>query len=287
MCRRPRPHRTEAGTAPGTASTKCEPQRDTFVNALDILDRFRCASCKEVTPPPIPQCKMGHLICVECRNNLSVCPKCQCPLSAQGNTAMEGVSEVIPFPCKYNRFGCGEYYLLRDKERHEQVCKCQPFVCPFCERKIPGNSVALLDHIRQSHPEKTILDSILESPINIPQLRELRRQQQPFTESVLLRAHDKIFIFSTYYDPQRCLWSFMIHIYEGMHISMNPKADNSYKYRLEFSRETKKLVYDGVAIPWSIPIEEVAEQNKCLCLNDDFFINGFYGGTVKVQMMKR
>ncbi|CAG0890403.1 unnamed protein product [Cyprideis torosa] len=275
-------NRTEAGV-----SGKCEPSRDTYVNALDILERFRCTSCKEITPPPIPQCKMGHLICVDCRNNLNSCPKCQCPISAQRNIAMEAVSEVIPFPCKYNKFGCGEYYLLRDKNRHEEVCKCQPFTCPFCERKIPGNSVALLEHIRQSHPDKTILESTLESPINIPQLRELRRQQEPFTESVMLRSQDKLFVFSTYYDPPRCLWSFMIHIFEGMHISMNPAAENSYKYRLEFSRETKKLVYDGVAIPWSIPIETVAQQNKCLSLNDDFFINGFYGGTVKVQMIKR
>jgi E3 ubiquitin-protein ligase SIAH1 len=70
-----------------------------------ILKHLRCVGCSKRMAPPLPQCKRGHLICLDCGRQVSLCPLCNAALSGERNFALEMVAEVVPYPCSYQSTG--------------------------------------------------------------------------------------------------------------------------------------------------------------------------------------
>ena len=77
-----------------------------------LLKQLECPVCLETIPPPIHQCKSGHLLCGECRERLPVpkrCPECRADLSDIRCLALEQLAEsILQLPCPFAQHGCDE-----------------------------------------------------------------------------------------------------------------------------------------------------------------------------------
>lgn len=68
-----------------------------------LIRLFVCPVCHEYMKPPIPQCKKGHVLCVDCRPKVKgVCPLCKQKVGNQTNIMMEQMCDLIRFPCGYS-----------------------------------------------------------------------------------------------------------------------------------------------------------------------------------------
>ncbi|CAG0922135.1 unnamed protein product [Notodromas monacha] len=177
-------------------SSRCKPSVPT-VDSQSILDHFKCSSCKLIMLPPLPQCKRGHLVCLDCRHKSGACPACQGPLSGERNMAMELVAESVAFPCKYP--GCGEFVQLGCKKKHEDGCSFQPLVCPVCCVGVTGLSHGLFEHMDECHPKRLRMKNPFRICLQMQTLRELTRKNRDFRDSIALQVDLKAFIFTSHY----------------------------------------------------------------------------------------
>ena len=95
----------------------------------DISEELQCPVCllipREV---PIPACPAGHIVCKECRVNVTTCPTCRRPMSGDGtNTLANKMIERVPHPCKY---GCQVKNYLKEIKEHEKRCTERSVKCP-------------------------------------------------------------------------------------------------------------------------------------------------------------
>ncbi|XP_026729422.1 uncharacterized protein LOC113495044 isoform X2 [Trichoplusia ni] len=92
-----------------------------------LLRLLECPVCLEWMEPPISQCRRGHLVCSRCRARLASCPVCRTTFSSVRNRAMEGVAEMLRYPCRH---GCGREVRLRRRGPHEASCAARRYHCP-------------------------------------------------------------------------------------------------------------------------------------------------------------
>ena len=96
-----------------------------------ISEELQCPVCllipREV---PIPACPVGHIICKNCRVNMTTCPTCRRPMLEDGtNTLANRMIEIVPHPCKYSN--CQVKNHLKEIEDHEERCQERTVKCPF------------------------------------------------------------------------------------------------------------------------------------------------------------
>lgn len=102
-------------------------------DSVDSL--FECPVCSDTVLPPILQCRNGHLLCSNCRKNVTSCPVCRSPLGDIRNLSLEKLSEKVRFPCKFKVMGCPLRLSAADKLRHQENCDFRPFRCPYPSRQ--------------------------------------------------------------------------------------------------------------------------------------------------------
>ncbi|XP_045765041.1 uncharacterized protein LOC123867170 isoform X2 [Maniola jurtina] len=115
-----------------------------------LLQLLECPVCLEWMEPPMSQCRRGHLVCVRCRARLSACPVCRTTFSSVRNRAMEGVAEMLRYPCRH---GCGRETQLRQRGSHEANCASRRYRCPTaaCAKREPLPLGALVHHFQTAH----------------------------------------------------------------------------------------------------------------------------------------
>ncbi|XP_060800891.1 uncharacterized protein LOC106133809 isoform X2 [Amyelois transitella] len=115
-----------------------------------LLRLLECPVCLEWMEPPIAQCRRGHLVCTGCRARLAACPVCRTTFSSVRNRAMEGVSELLRYPCRH---GCGREMRLRKRGPHEASCPARRFACPAaaCQHRAPLLHTDLTHHFQSKH----------------------------------------------------------------------------------------------------------------------------------------
>uniref|UniRef100_A0A1B6KLA8 RING-type domain-containing protein n=2 Tax=Graphocephala atropunctata TaxID=36148 RepID=A0A1B6KLA8_9HEMI len=119
-----------------------------------ILDIARCAICLETVRPEIVQCVKGHLLCGECRQDLSDCPTCRQAFSSTiPSLVLCQMLDALPKRCKYME--CGEYQDVADD--HERWCGFQPTWCKILCCNWTGQGREILSHIQQHHPSVILL----------------------------------------------------------------------------------------------------------------------------------
>ncbi|XP_022815880.1 uncharacterized protein LOC111349136 isoform X1 [Spodoptera litura] len=115
-----------------------------------LLRLLECPVCLEWMEPPMSQCRRGHLVCGRCRARLASCPVCRTAFSSVRNRAMEGVADMLRYPCRH---GCGREVRLRRRAPHEASCGARRYHCPAppCARHPPLPHHDLAHHFQCKH----------------------------------------------------------------------------------------------------------------------------------------
>ncbi|XP_028036399.1 uncharacterized protein LOC114247601 [Bombyx mandarina] len=197
-----------------------------------LLRLLECPVCLEWMEPPIAQCRRGHLVCVRCRSRLNACPVCRTVFSSVRNRAMEGVAEMLRYPCRH---GCGREVRLRRRAPHEASCAARRYHCPApaC-RDAPALPHAHLAHHFQSK--------------HMSMLKMGRKHQ--FSIKVNVEQHEDCVImaldqlFHLKVDVDIRTWGIIIYV---AFIGPKSKASNyTYEVVVNGQHNSRKLVYTRV-----------------------------------------
>lgn len=101
------------------------------VDNTSVLSLLECPVCLDHITPPIKQCVKGHLVCNDCFPRLHHCPTCRSAMCDERNLAIEQVSRLLRYPCRYHPMGCREAFALAGKAAHERDCAFLQLKCPF------------------------------------------------------------------------------------------------------------------------------------------------------------
>lgn len=122
------------------------------VDNESVLTLMECPVCLDHITPPIKQCLKGHLVCSDCFPRLNHCPTCRGNMSEERNLAMEQVSYLLQYPCRYHPMGCKEAFSLAKKSAHEKDCPYLQLKCPFHGQCAFNGSLAeVVPHLKSEH----------------------------------------------------------------------------------------------------------------------------------------
>ncbi|XP_037416913.1 putative E3 ubiquitin-protein ligase SINA-like 9 [Triticum dicoccoides] len=128
----------------------------TVVDVTVDADALNCGVCCLPLKSPIFQCKVGHVICSPCRDNLAAegrCHVCQDPISGgyQRSYDMEKLVESIRVPCSNAAYGCSARPTYSQQHEHVRSCQHLPCHCPADTCGFVGSTSVLLDHFAVVH----------------------------------------------------------------------------------------------------------------------------------------
>lgn len=122
------------------------------VDTNDLLTLLECPVCLDHITPPVKQCVKGHLVCADCFPRLAHCPTCRSAMSTERNLAMEQVSRLLNFPCRYHPMGCKISAPLSKKAEHERNCDFLQLKCPFHGQcSFSGSLNMVVPHLKGEH----------------------------------------------------------------------------------------------------------------------------------------
>ncbi|XP_024156455.1 E3 ubiquitin-protein ligase SINAT2 isoform X2 [Rosa chinensis] len=120
----------------------------------NVHDLLECPVCMNLMCPPIHQCPNGHTLCSSCKTRVqNCCPTCRNELGNIRCLALEKVAESLDLPCRYQIYGCPDIFPYYSKLKHEKVCKCRPYNCPYAgaECSVTGDILFLMMHLKNDH----------------------------------------------------------------------------------------------------------------------------------------
>jgi len=122
------------------------------VATKEVLGLLECPVCLDHITPPVKQCVKGHLVCIDCFPRLHHCPTCRSAMCDERNLAMEQVSRLLKYPCRYHPMGCKEAFPLSKKAEHERDCEFLQLKCPFHGQCAFNGSLAdVVPHLAAEH----------------------------------------------------------------------------------------------------------------------------------------
>lgn len=194
-----------------------------------LLRLLECPVCLEWMEPPMAQCRRGHLVCGGCRARLSACPVCRSMFSSVRNRAMEGVAEVLRYPCRH---GCGREVRLRKRAPHEASCGARLYQCPLpacaTHKLLPHHQLAT--HFQSNH------QSILKFGNKHKFSMKVNVGQH---EHWIIMALDEFFHLRVDVDIRT--WGIVLYV---AYIGPKKKSSNfTYKVSVEGQHHSRKLVY--------------------------------------------
>jgi len=150
-----------AGGSNNANNTHDSPKKDASTDPLEdpdlikteeLKDLLECPVCLRVPRgSPIYQCARGHVVCSDCRPNVSTCPQCRDPLGNIRSLVSEKMLEKLPAVCKFADNGCQVEMLRSQLGDHEQSCAFRLVNCVdlACQQRIPVSR--LLAHLDNDH----------------------------------------------------------------------------------------------------------------------------------------
>uniref|UniRef100_A0A1B6LL98 RING-type domain-containing protein n=1 Tax=Graphocephala atropunctata TaxID=36148 RepID=A0A1B6LL98_9HEMI len=113
-----------------------------------LLELATCPICLGTLQSNTTLCINGHPICVECRQNLQICPTCRDPFSNVRPTGfIHQVIQSLPHPCRHA--GCTQF--VKTNDNHEDFCGHKLTECKYCDWIGPGYGI--LSHLQTGHQE--------------------------------------------------------------------------------------------------------------------------------------
>ncbi|XP_059048344.1 uncharacterized protein LOC131843673 [Achroia grisella] len=197
-----------------------------------LLRLLECPVCMDWMEAPIAQCRRGHLICTRCRERLTFCPVCRTTFSSVRNRAMEGVADLLRYPCRH---GCGREVRIRRRARHEASCPARKYACPasLCAARAPLPHGELAHHFQNKHRD----------------ILKIGRKHE-FSMKVNLEHHDSWLIMALHeyfhlrVDVDVRSWGVIIYV---AYIGPQCKAKNfTYEITINGQYNSRKLVYARV-----------------------------------------
>mmetsp|Transcript_69088 Transcript_69088/g.179489 ORF Transcript_69088/g.179489 Transcript_69088/m.179489 type:complete len:299 (-) Transcript_69088:22-918(-) len=144
-----------ASTSPGAAGSQRKRKTpDGEGIASTLAESLTCPVCLELIPPPIFQCKRGHVFCGECLDKLEAgdkqCPTCRTQLPSERIRSLLGdqIASSLEYPCPNSYFGCTAKMLLDARGEHLLVCMHRPAKCPSGSCSWRGRSEDVLLHMQ-------------------------------------------------------------------------------------------------------------------------------------------
>nr|ACO10646.1 E3 ubiquitin-protein ligase SIAH1B [Caligus rogercresseyi] len=122
------------------------------VSNTSILSLLECPVCLDHITPPIKQCVKGHLVCIDCFPRLHHCPTCRSNMCDERNLAIEQVSRLLHYPCRYHPMGCKQAFPLSKKGTHEKDCTYLQLKCPIHGQcAFNGSLSEVVPHLAANH----------------------------------------------------------------------------------------------------------------------------------------
>ncbi|KAM3962929.1 uncharacterized protein ACR2FA_003030 [Aphomia sociella] len=200
-----------------------------------LLRLLECPVCMDWMEAPIAQCRRGHLICSRCRERLTFCPVCRTTFSSVRNRAMEGVADLLRYPCRH---GCGREVRIRRRGRHEASCSARKYACPAAPcaarpDRAPLPHCELAHHFQSKHRDMLKIG-----------------RKHDFSMKVNLEHHDSWLIMALHeffhlrVDVDVRSWGVIIYV---AYIGPQCKAKNyTYEITVNGQYNSRKLVYARV-----------------------------------------
>ncbi|KAJ0180030.1 hypothetical protein K1T71_004621 [Dendrolimus kikuchii] len=194
-----------------------------------LLQLLECPVCLDWMEPPMSQCRRGHLVCAACRERLTVCPVCRTIFSSVRNRAMEGVADILRYPCRH---GCGREVRLRKRTSHEASCDARLYQCPMpaCAAHVAVAYAGLAMHFQKNHAAMLKFGNkhILSLKVNVN-----------MHNNWVVMAMDEFFLLRIDVDIRT--WGIVVYI---AYIGPKKKAsDFVYQISIYGEHNSRKLVY--------------------------------------------
>jgi hypothetical protein len=257
---------------------------DAGIRAMAVVAReLQCNFCSEACPPPIQQCRSGHIACSYCLDRMKradspTCPFCHDDITLTGrNLHLEQMAVGHTVKCRFE--GCGKEMNYNDLLEHQASCECQPILCATCDAKthIDAKFVswdALWEHYKEEHLLKatpTRLDSDMLLTDDIIK-RMLRGKLGFITWGHSLNADgEPVRVFpGMYYSKERKTFYFTIRIMLPLITGNNDGEEQGQHptFRLIVTSPTSsvKMVGDFPAISYRIP-HKFTTNSPCLAIS--------------------
>jgi len=144
-------HEKPADAQTKETSTTPMPVKDQ-IDASSLKDLLECPVCLRIPRnTPIYQCARGHVVCSECKANVSTCPQCRDVLGNIRSLVSEKVLEKLPASCQFSDNGCEVEVMRNHLDAHESQCKYRIVNCVdlACQQRV--SLVNLLNHLDSDH----------------------------------------------------------------------------------------------------------------------------------------
>ncbi|KRT86732.1 hypothetical protein AMK59_2504 [Oryctes borbonicus] len=209
----------------------------------EMLKALECPVCFDYMVPPIAQCITGHSFCSSHKDSLpepKLCPAgCASTIGDTRNFLLEQITNIIEYPCKYNKYGCAHTANAKIIKDHEASCIHGPYKCIIETCQWENKYSELKNHLLQNHK-----DNILE--INsITYIIDKSLPDQ--SNSYVIATNDNIFKLLFKQEADAFLWSLQV---------VDSNVDFSkYMLELDFTSQNKEKIYI---------------RKQCAPLNNDF-----------------
>ena len=258
---------------------------DAGIRAMAMVAReIQCNFCNEACPPPIQQCRNGHVACLFCLDRMKradspTCPFCHDDITLTGrNFHLEQMAVGHTVKCRFE--GCGKEMKYPDLLEHQASCECQPILCTTCDAKTDLDAKyvswdALWGHYKEKHllqatPTRLDSDMLLTDDII---KRMLRGRLGFITWGHSLNGDgEPVRVFpGMYYSKERKTFYFTIRIMAPLVIDDNDideKRQQQAAFRLVVTSPTTsiKMVGEFPAISYRIP-HKFTINSPCLAIS--------------------
>ncbi|KAI4459005.1 e3 ubiquitin-protein ligase siah2 [Holotrichia oblita] len=169
----------------------------------EMLKAIECPVCFEYMVPPIVQCNAGHSFCGSHKDQLTTCPAgCQNSIGETRNYLLEQITNIIEYPCKYNKHGCSYSSNAKQIRDHENSCVCGPYKCIVDSCDWVRKFADLRDHLLDEHKDNIIELNCITYIMDEEELEE--------SESYIFITEDNIFKLSFTKDNDKFFWVLQI-----------------------------------------------------------------------------
>ncbi|KAF5298505.1 hypothetical protein FQR65_LT00047 [Abscondita terminalis] len=204
--------------------------------------------------PPIYMCSIGHSICGSCKVKTPLCPSCRMEIKDTRNFALEKLTTMFNYPCKYQIFGCKFMLNHEEFKSHHNDClfafdRCPLRALDLCNDVVPEMNLRL--HLLDKHSFHILKK-------NSKNFIKMGFKGVSYSVTIIENA-----IFITFCETSE---QFKINFITVLHTGMN-NSESKYKYKLEFADQTGnglKLIVSQLC--QIVPLKRSSIFEECLSI---------------------
>jgi len=236
-----------------------------IIEASVLKDLLECPVCLRVPrSSPIYQCARGHVVCSECKPNVSTCPQCRDVLGNIRSLVSEKVLEKLPAPCKFSDAGCQIELMKSELPSHEKECQFRSVNCVDLACRQSVSLANLLNHLDSDHETEDFVrveGGEYSSHFIV--------NEKDFTEDIMWIS-DQLHFDEKYFYRECCrsnagLWYIWVYVLEA-----GAQEHNNYTCEISVMSADRQEVLTCKSRPLSLDYtkEKVTESGRGLVFTD-------------------